>query len=62
MMNLEDVDEKLAKKDFYGKVIERSEEKGFSHLVRFTLIPPAVNAYFQAPLKYVVKLQSKESS
>jgi class 3 adenylate cyclase len=54
-MNLQDVDEKLSMQDFYGKVIERSQKEDFSHLVRFTLIPPAVDAYFQALLKYAVK-------
>jgi class 3 adenylate cyclase len=47
-MNLEDVDEKLSAKDFYGKVIERSKENGQTHVVRFTSVPPEVDAYFQA--------------
>lgn len=54
-MNLGDVDEKLATKHFYGKVIERSEEKGLTHMVRFTSVPPEVDAYFQALLKYAAK-------
>jgi class 3 adenylate cyclase len=47
-MNLGDVDEKLAARDFYGKVIESSGENGQTHMVRFTSIPPEVDAYFQS--------------
>jgi len=53
-MNLKDVDEKLLVKDFYGKVIRRSMEKGPTQLVRFTSVPPEVDAYFQAHLQYAV--------
>jgi len=49
-MNLRDVDEKLAARDFYGKVIERSGNKGPIQLIRFTSVPPEVDAYFQAHL------------
>jgi len=52
-MNLGDVDEKLSARDFYGKVIERSEKKGPTQLVRFTSVPPEVDAYFQAHLRIV---------
>ncbi len=61
-MNLGDVDEKLAAKDFYGKVIKRSEKKGLTHMVRFTSVPPAVDAYFQALLKYAAKLPAREGN
>jgi class 3 adenylate cyclase len=47
-MNLGDVDEKLSARDFYGKVIERSGKKEPTQLVRFTSVPPEVDAYFQA--------------
>ncbi len=47
-MNLEDVDEKLSARDFYGKVIERSGENGQTHVVRFTSVPSEVDAYFQS--------------
>jgi adenylate cyclase len=50
-MNLADVDEKLSAKDFYGKVIERSGKKGPTQLIRFTSVPPEVDAYFQAHLQ-----------
>ena len=42
-MNLLDVDEKLTGRDFYGKVIKHSEEKGWTHMVHFTSIPPEVH-------------------
>jgi adenylate cyclase len=47
-MNLADVDEKLAARNFYGKVIERSGENGQTHAVRFTSVPPEIDAYFQS--------------
>ena len=47
-MNLGEVDEKLAARDFYGKVMERSGEDGHSHMVRFTSVTPEVDAYFQS--------------
>ena len=58
-MNLGDVDEKLSSKDFYGKVIKRSEEKGEIHIVRFTSVPPEIDAYFQALMQYAVKPMAK---
>jgi class 3 adenylate cyclase len=54
-MNLEDVDEKLSVKDFYGKVIEHSEENAQTYVVRFTSIPPEVDAYFQSHRQHVAK-------
>jgi class 3 adenylate cyclase len=54
-MNLEDVDEKLSVKDFYGKVIESSEENAQTYVVRFTSIPPEVDAYFQSHRQHVAK-------
>jgi adenylate cyclase len=51
-MNLGDVDEKLSARDFYGKVIERPGTKGPAQLIRFTSVPPEVDAYFKAELKY----------
>jgi adenylate cyclase len=52
-MNLGDVDEKLSARDFYGKVIERPGKNGPTQLIRFTSVPPEVDAYFQAHLKFV---------
>jgi len=54
-MNLADVDEKLSARYFYGKAIKRSGEKGPTQLIRFTSVPPEVDAYFQALLKYAAK-------
>jgi adenylate cyclase len=54
-MNLEDVDEKLSAKVFYGKVVERSGETAQIHIVHFTSVPPEVDAYFQAHRQYARK-------
>jgi len=54
-MNLGDVDEKLSAKDFYGKIMERSEEKEQTYLVYFTSVPPEVDGYLQALLQHAVK-------
>jgi len=54
-MNLADVDEKLSARYFYGKAIKGSGEKGPTQLIRFTSVPPEVDAYFQALLKYAAK-------
>jgi adenylate cyclase len=51
-MKLGDVDEKLSARDFYGKVIDRPGNKGLTQLIRFTSVPPEVDAYFQAHLKF----------
>jgi len=53
-MNLGDVDEKLSARHFYGKVIERQGKKGPTQLIRFTSVPPEVDAYFQAHLQHAV--------
>ena len=50
-LNLADVDEKLTVRNFYGKVMKSSEKKA-QVLVRFTSIPPEVDAYFQAHRQY----------
>jgi hypothetical protein len=54
-MRLRDVDEKLSTRHFYGKVIERSGNRGHTQLVRFTSVPPEVDAYFQALRQYTAK-------
>jgi len=51
-LRLKGVDEALASKDFYGKVIESYQGQGYRHLVRFTSLPPEVGAFFQAHLQY----------
>jgi len=54
-MNLGDVDEKLAAKDFYGKAIQQAEDDEQLYSVRFTSVPPEVDAYLQALRQYAVK-------
>jgi class 3 adenylate cyclase len=54
-MNIGDVDEKLSARDFYGKVIERSEENGQTHVIHFTSVPPEVDAYFQSHRQHAAK-------
>ena len=61
-MNLGEVDENLSVRDFYGKVIERSEKNGQTHVVRFTSVPSEIDAYFQSHRLHAAKIQSKESS
>ncbi len=47
-MNLRDVDANLAIRYFYGKVIEYAGKNEKIHLVRFTSVPPEIDAYFQS--------------
>jgi len=54
-MNLRGVDEKLSVRDFYAKVIERSGENGLTYVVRFTSVPPEVDAYFQSHRQHAMK-------
>ncbi len=51
-MNLLDVDQELASKDFYGKIIGESDENSHSHMVRFTSLPAEIRSYFQAHQQY----------
>jgi len=53
-MNLTDVDEALAGKGFYGKVIDQSGEDMRSHTVRFTSVPLEVASYFLAHQQYAI--------
>jgi class 3 adenylate cyclase len=55
-LNLIDVDEKLAARDFYGKVIEQPKSNGQVHLIRFTSVPSEVDAYFQSHRQHADKL------
>jgi adenylate cyclase len=61
-MNLGDVDEELAAKDFYGKIIEQSGKQANTYLVRFTAVPPEISAYFQALRQYAAKGTSSEKT
>jgi hypothetical protein len=51
-MNLRDVDKNLVIKYFYGKVIEQAEKNEKIHMVRFTSVPPEIDAYFQSHLQH----------
>ena len=53
-MSLGNVDEKLATRHFYGKVVQDSEAKGVGQLVRFTSVPPELDAYFQAHIQHTM--------
>jgi adenylate cyclase len=57
-MNVGNVNEKLSARDFYGKVIERSEENGQTHVIRFTSVPPEVDAYFQSHRQHAAKCRA----
>lgn len=61
-MNLADVDEKLAAKDFYGKAIRPSGENSRSCVIRFTSVPPEVDAYLQAVRLHAAKVMITGSS
>ena len=52
-MNLGDIGDKLSVKDFYGKVIDRSKDERLTHVVRFTSVPPEVDAYFHSHRQHV---------
>jgi len=54
-INLEEVDDGLAAKDFYGKVVGRSVGKRLTQVVRFTAVPPEVASYFLAFRKHPEK-------
>jgi adenylate cyclase len=57
-LNLRDVDENLSIKHFYGKVIEYQDNNKKVHLVRFTSVPPEVDAYFQSHRQHSVILHT----
>ncbi|MEJ2284551.1 MAG: adenylate/guanylate cyclase domain-containing protein [Desulfobacterales bacterium] len=61
-MNLADVYQNLANKDFYGKVIEQPTNNKQIHLVRFTSVPSEIDAYFQSHLQHAANYQSGENS
>jgi adenylate cyclase len=58
-MNLRDVNEQLSTRHFYGKVIKRSGQREPTQLIRFTSVPPEVDAYFQAHIQYAAKPRSR---
>ena len=58
-MNLRGVDENLAMKNFYGKVIECPLKDEKVSKVRFTSVPPEVDAYFQSHRLHSESLQTR---
>jgi len=51
-INLDNVDEALASKVLYAKVIECQDESLNQWLIRFTAVPPEIKSYFLAHLQY----------
>ena len=51
-LNLKNVYEELSKKNFYGKITQKSGRNGNRYLVRFTSVPPEVVSYFLAHQQY----------
>jgi len=49
-MNLSDVSEDLAHRDFYGKILECSGTETSICKINFTALPPGIDGYFQAIL------------
>jgi class 3 adenylate cyclase len=58
-MNLRDVDANLAVKHFYGKVIEYTGKNEKIHMVRFTSVPPEIDAYFQSHRQHSAMLHTE---
>jgi len=54
-LNLKNVYEELAVKDFYGKITQLSGRNGNRYLIRFTSVPPEVVSYFLAHQQYAKK-------
>ena len=54
-MNLRDVYEELSIKDFYGKVIQQSENDEHCYIIRFTSLPLEIVSYFLAHQQHAGK-------
>ncbi len=54
-MNLKDVYQELAVKDFYGKVVDVLESPDNRYVIRFTSVPPEVVSYFIAHIQFASK-------
>ncbi len=61
-MNLEDVDDNLSVRDFYGKVMRQSGIDDKTYVVHFTSLPPEIDAYFQALRRHGEKKASDDIS
>lgn len=55
-MSLIDVEDELMSKDFYGKIIDQSEQDAFT--IHFTSVPPEINSYFHAYRHHALKKSS----
>jgi len=51
-MHLKGVHEALSLRTFYGKITDVFDQGGDEYIVRFTAIPPEIDAYFQACLHF----------
>ena len=51
-MNIAHVTEEISQKDFYGKIIKHAKDQQYSHIVRFTSLPPEIGSYFEAYLQH----------
>jgi class 3 adenylate cyclase len=61
-MNLEEVDDRLSTRDFYGKAVQQSGKDGHTYIIRFTSVPPAIDGYLQALRLHAAKPElSRES-
>jgi class 3 adenylate cyclase len=54
-LSLPEAEGELAAKEFYAKVMESHEGREGGHFIRFTGVPPEVDAYFQALRGYAVR-------
>jgi adenylate cyclase len=54
-MSLAGANKKLPTKHFYSKAIQQSEKNNKTYVARFTMLPPEVDANFQALRQLVVK-------
>jgi hypothetical protein len=51
-LSLAGVDQELAQRDIYGKVVEDEALSGNECRIRFTAVPPEVKAYFQSHIQH----------
>lgn len=51
-LELDEVDNRLSATFFYGKVLKSDRRIESHHLIRFTSVPPEIDAFFQAHLQY----------
>ena len=54
-LELAGVNKALFAKPFYGKVVQSNDDEGGKHLIRFTSIPPEIDAFFEAHLQFATR-------